>query len=26
VQGGQHRIIAPDAVKEVGFKPAPWMK
>lgn len=26
VQGGQHRIISPDAVKEVAFKPAPWMK
>ncbi|HMN80136.1 MAG TPA: ABC transporter substrate-binding protein [Burkholderiaceae bacterium] len=25
VQGGQHRIIAPDALKEVAFKPAPWM-
>jgi branched-chain amino acid transport system substrate-binding protein len=26
VQGGAHRIIAPDALKEVGFKAAPWMK
>jgi branched-chain amino acid transport system substrate-binding protein len=26
VQGGAHRIIAPDALKEVGFKSAPWMK
>lgn len=26
VQGGQHRIIAPDALKETAFMPAPWMK
>lgn len=26
VQGGAHRIVAPDALKEVAFKPAPWMK
>lgn len=26
VQGGQHRIIAPDALKETGFRAAPWMK
>jgi len=26
VQGGAHRIIAPDALKEVGFKAPPWMK
>lgn len=26
VQGGAHRIIAPDALKELAFKPAPWMK
>jgi branched-chain amino acid transport system substrate-binding protein len=26
VQGGAHRIIAPDALKELSFKPAPWMK
>jgi branched-chain amino acid transport system substrate-binding protein len=26
VQGGAHRIISPDAVKEVAYKSAPWMK
>jgi branched-chain amino acid transport system substrate-binding protein len=26
VQGGQHRIVSPDALKEVGFKAPPWMK
>lgn len=26
VQGGQHRIIAPDVLKETAFKAAPWMK
>lgn len=26
VQGGQHRIIAPDALKQSGFKAAPRMK
>ncbi|WP_088280858.1 ABC transporter substrate-binding protein [Ideonella sp. A 288] len=26
VQGGAHRIISPDTLKEVGFKGAPWMK
>lgn len=26
VQGGQHRIISPDALKEVAFKAPPWIK
>ena len=26
VQGGQHRIISPDVLKEVAFKAPPWMK
>ena len=26
VQGGAHRIIAPDALKEVGFSPPPEPK
>jgi len=26
VQGGEHRIVAPDALKQSAFKPAPWMK
>lgn len=26
VQGGQHRIISPEALKESAFKAAPWMK
>ena len=26
VQGGQHRIISPDTLKEVAFKAPPWMK
>ncbi len=26
VQDGQHRIIAPDALKEASFRPTPWMK
>ena len=26
VQGGAHRIISPDVLKEVAFKPTPWMK
>lgn len=25
VQDGKHRIIAPDALKEASFQPAPWM-
>jgi branched-chain amino acid transport system substrate-binding protein len=25
VQGGEHKIIAPDALKESAFRPAPWM-
>jgi branched-chain amino acid transport system substrate-binding protein len=24
VQGGQHKIIAPDELAEVKIKPAPW--
>ncbi len=26
VQGGQHRIVSPDTLKEVAFKAPPWMK
>lgn len=26
VQGGQHRIIRPNAVKEVAFRESPWMR
>jgi branched-chain amino acid transport system substrate-binding protein len=26
VQGGQHRIISPDVLKEVAFEAPPWMK
>ena len=25
VQNGEHQIIAPGAVKQASFKPAPWM-
>jgi branched-chain amino acid transport system substrate-binding protein len=25
VQGGAHRIISPDVLEEVAYKPAPWM-